>query len=777
MTMSLSKQPGSEPALLLEATGAEVELSSLIAESWDLSTVFDAIRVAIVSLVNAENASRLENLRVGAEMAKRLAALNDSVMALQLEPPWTTNSIEAPPSPLELANSVAETVAMVEPETKAEIKEAPPPQPEVEPTPSPSQPSDPSPGHRKTIRKTFWDEKLGAPVTVFQDVEASYACKESEAVIDIQQVAAGLHLENDAVRQSSIVGKNLPVVGSKPDEDRGGRPSMKSKTVSQTIRKSVVDPKTGEVKEVEEEVLVTIDVPSNYQDPHEEQEDEEEDDEDEENMTDEQRAASPKNRRASAKRASLKPGQVACSADFAVELDLRLQSCEREVSHLRTKLDNLPSAVVPQESTIAKEEPAVCDQVDVATEVEKAVAKVVRGLKDLTSTQEALCSTVYAELKAWAQERGNALEGCEETDGDNTALEESGAGENDLQAAGDAEVPEPPATKTLLQHQGHFQDKGRALAHAEKNADVLRGELEALSSRMEESIQTALDSLRTELKDEIAAAVEPLLAAQRGGAIEAAEGDIAMLKQQLLEESASREDSDRLIKQTQENADTIVKSLQDEINRMKWKEERRKLVNGQELSLDPNDLAEKFAQKANRLELQSIMHETGDLRQMMDRLANNTRKLEQQWVTPDEPSTEPCLIGAKCLACGRPSEIPKFAGCLDMDLFMTDRQKDVLQHGARAAHHPSAPQAAPALEPTTKPLPKPPPQFLMPEDIERRQALIRAKQQLEKTRSLPALKETSRHFHLSDGKSQHRLPALPNVPSTTACSWQAWKKN
>lgn len=768
--MALSKHPGVGPALLLEATGAHVELNSLIAESWDLSSTFDAVRAAIVELVNAENASRIESLRNNAEASRRIAAVNDSILALQLQEESLKNRIE------DAVRDVGTLTLRLEDGARAEgsspgVDEGagevvggdgggddsltePGAAPQLEIFLDPSQPSAP---RLKAIRRSVLDEALGAPVTIVHAVEESYVCQENEAVVDINEVANSLRLENKAVHRSAIVCPTHILDLIIADEERG----VKSPTDDK-------EPDKGN------EIVPEAD---------------EEEDEDEQDQQDPDNPAtiSPKQekrmRRQSIEKASLQPGQVACSADFAAELDFRLTCLERNFSNfsaqsdvhtLVEKEDSFKSDKVDEEELPVTASPVV----DVASEVEKAIASVVNRLEDAKSMQVALCSNLYAELNAWAQEKGSVLEGCQE-------LIDAGGKDYELRSIGDTEGPLPASAKTLLQHQSHFQDKGKAVAQAERSAVALRTDFEALSERVEESIQTALANLRSELQHEIAAAVEPLVAAQSGGAIEEATEEISKLKASLLQENRAREDSERSIQKSQGDTESMVRALQEAVSAMEWKQEHRQRVDGQELSLDADDIADKLNKKANRLELQSMEHETIEIRKMVDRLQANTNKLQQQYDKPAEqalPQEVPCLIGAKCLACGRPSEIPKFAGSLDMDLFLTEQQKDVLSHGPRGAHHSAGSKAPPSLEPIigamTKPLPKPPPQFLLPEDIERRQALIHAKQQLEKSRSLPGLDPLAKQ-----AKKDNRLPALPNVPTMTATmtdtlsSWGSWKKN
>jgi len=727
----------------LEATGAQVQLSSLGEQSWNLSTVFDSVRDAIIELVEAENASHVQGLGESEEIKKSISALREDVRSLYTQFRAIEGKIDENREAYEKALEDGRRAADGDKEGIAS-KEEPP--------------DDAAKKAEEEAAKAMWMAEKAAAEKAMEDMARK--ADEEAAKARAEKAAAEKAME-DAAR--------------KAEEE-----AAKAKAEKAAAEKAM---------------------------------------EDVARMAEEAKAMAEK---AALQKASIKPGEPPCSASFAAELDVRLQGLEREVpgccsktlfeklavevSRLRQELEEAKVQakveVAPLDSQAANvfdEEPIPSFEVDLnngTAEIEEAVAKLAKGVEDMRMRQESLRSTMNAQLKALMQENRSTLEGHEETKKDLDALRSTMYAElkallqlenrrstlegHEVSDLTDESANQDAAAKALLAHEGRFQDIGRALAQLEKSADGMRTELEALSAKGEENLQTALADLRTELKAAIAAAMEPLAAAQSGGAVEEATLEVSQLKASLHEETRVRQDAEKSFNGRIDATEALVRSLREETKNSELRNQKRQLVESKELSLDANEITEKLAMKANRVELKSMEHETTEIRKMIDRLSSNMKSMmknqQRKMEMPDDlmPALDPCLTGAKCLGCGRPSEMPKFAGCLDMDMDLgfTDRQKDTLSSGVRPAHA-TVPKVPPALEPLTKPLPKPPPQFLMPEEIERRQASIRARQQLEKTRSLPGLGGNP------SPKVHSKTLALPNVPNgfKQDASWVAWKRN
>lgn len=268
-----------------------------------------------------------------------------------------------------------------------------------------------------------------------------------------------------------------------------------------------------------------------------------------------------------------------------------------------------------------------------------------------------------------------------------------------------------------------------------------------------------------------------------------AENERTALRSDLTEECRRRKECHKSTSKRIDSLEGALRSVKQSVDSLEWRSSRRAMIDPETgANLDAEDVLERLDKKANRFEVAKLEREATEMGKTVQKLFLHTRKMQELWEVTDDmdEGRDNCLVGAKCLSCNRHAEQAKVCGLgADLDLFLTDRQKAAISNmkhvtkrdANKAARLPSLEHTVQSLVPhrVTPRLKHPPlPPFLSPEDIERRQALIHAKQlsllhpHADRSKSMPALDNRA--------SKQVKLPPGPGATQTLT-NWVAWRKS
>lgn len=348
-----------------------------------------------------------------------------------------------------------------------------------------------------------------------------------------------------------------------------------------------------------------------------------------------------------------------------------------------------------------------------------------------------------------------------------------------------------------------------ALAEAEAAKNALQGELSKLEEARreefakleaaQEQAKADAEAMREDLKQEMASGIEAAQAAAQPSEEEKQrlEDEKAAERQQAAEEraalKASMEEERKQQQQIIDTAEKRIAALEGAIGTLKKSIETcLKHLTLDEFPKKTDDVWDKLEKKANRFEVSKLEAEAAEMGKTLEELIIRTRNLQSSFDNDDKSGEEfdmdtACFVGARCLSCNRAGNMPVKTS---MDLFISDRQNIAIQRGQQAHKSESTPSKNTTRLPDltggvnhqklqiwahgTSP-PKGPsvPLFLTPEEVEKRQALINAKQLSALASSMnPAANGYSGPERppavMDKSKGQKNLGQFSN--------WGAWKK-
>lgn len=246
--------------------------------------------------------------------------------------------------------------------------------------------------------------------------------------------------------------------------------------------------------------------------------------------------------------------------------------------------------------------------------------------------------------------------------------------------------------------------RGR-LDSAEEQGSLLQQELQSLRVRLNQAKEAeaamnrtwteGLGKLKEEMRGEIGDLALTMESTQSGGhgkwvtdKATADADELICLRSDLNEETRKRQDNQQSTSSRFEMHDLTLRSYKDALDSLWWRLSKKGVVNMQD-GLD-SGIKQALKEKANAMEVAKLESDAKKMGKTVKQLVEQTRMMQAQWEeSPD------CVVGVKCLCCSHGGDQMRTAGA--MELSAAERNEALMRSTREKSWR--------TFSPTTEPLP------------------------------------------------------------------------